>query len=258
MNIDAIKAKIKGNIGREIFFYEKTGSTNTVAMDLAEGISEGAVVISDSQEKGRGRLGRSWVSPPGVNIYMSIILRPQIDPGDATLLTIMTSVACATALRRITGLHVSIKWPNDLIVSDRKLGGILAELKIARKRIVCAVVGIGINVNINTKDFPKEIRAIATSIKNESGKAFARETVVAEILNEMNGWYPLLNALQRGAIISEWQRLTSTLGKRVKVIAGEETYMGLAETIDDEGMLILRLASGEMKRISSGDLTVMR
>lgn len=258
MNIDAIKARIEGNIGREISFYEKTGSTNTLAMQLAEGMSEGAVIISDSQEKGRGRLGRSWVSPPGVNIYMSIMLRPRIGPGDATLLTIMTAVACTKALRRATGLHISIKWPNDLIVYDRKLGGILTELKIARRRIVCAVIGIGINVNIDTKDFPREIRKIATSIKNESGKAFAREVLVAEILNEMNGWYAVLNALQRQALISEWQRLTSTLGKRVMVIAGEDTYTGLAETIDNEGMLILRLASGERKRISSGDLTVMR
>lgn len=258
MKIEDIKAKITGDIGQEIFFYEKVGSTNTIAFDLAEKAKEGAVVIADSQEKGRGRLGRTWISPPGVNIYMSIILRPEIEPKDMTLITIMASVACATALRRATGLDISIKWPNDLMASDKKLGGILTELKTDQRRILFTIIGIGINVNIEVTEFPEDVREIATSVKNETGKPYARENIIAEILNEMNKWYMILNTMEKETLLSEWQRLTSTLGRDVMVIVGQETYTGLAEAIDDEGMLILRLPSGELKRVSSGDLTVLK
>lgn len=258
MKIEDIKAKITGDIGREIFFYEKVGSTNTIAFDLAEKAKEGTVVIADSQEKGRGRLGRTWISPPGVNIYMSIILRPEIEPKDMTLITIMASVACATALRRATGLDISIKWPNDLMASDKKLGGILTELKTDQKRILFTIIGIGININIELDQFPDDVRKIASSIKNETGKPYSRENIVTEILNEMNKWYIILNTMEKETLLSAWQSLTSTLGRDVMVIVGQETYTGLAEAIDDEGMLILRLPSGELKRVSSGDLTVLR
>lgn len=258
MKIEDIKAKITGDIGREIFFYEKVGSTNTIAFDLAEKAKEGTVVIADSQEKGRGRLGRTWISPPGVNIYMSIILRPEIEPKDMTLITIMASVACATALRRATGLDISIKWPNDLMASDKKLGGILTELKTDQKRILFTIIGIGININIELDQFPDDVRKIASSIKNETGKQYSRENIVTEILNEMNKWYIILNTMEKETLLSAWQSLTSTLGRDVMVIVGQETYTGLAEAIDDEGMLILRLPSGELKRVSSGDLTVLR
>jgi BirA family biotin operon repressor/biotin-[acetyl-CoA-carboxylase] ligase len=144
------------------------------------------------------------------------------------------------------------------MVSDRKLGGILTEIKTTQKEIVLAVIGIGINVNMEAGDFPEQIRMMATSVKNETGKSFAREPIVSEILNETDRWYRVLHAGQKKEIISEWQRLTSTLGKQVLVTAGQETYYGLAEAIDDGGMLLVRLPTGETKRISSGDLTVLK
>ena len=258
MRTDDIKSKIKGSIGREIFFYEKVGSTNTVASSLAEQVAEGAVFLADTQEKGRGRLDRVWLSPPGGNIYMSIILRPQIETKDATLITIMAAVASANALRKTTGLNISIKWPNDLICHERKIGGILSELKTDQKGILFSVIGIGINVNTDTDSFPEDVREIATSVKKETGRLFSREEIVAEILNEINNWYMILKSLKREVLLAEWQRLTSTLGKEVIVVIGQETYKGVAETIDNEGMLILRLPSEEMKRIHSGDVTVLR
>lgn len=258
MKTDDIKSKIKGSIGREIFFYEKVGSTNTVASNLAEQVAEGTVIIADTQEKGRGRLGRVWVSPPGENIYMSIILQPQIETKDATLITIMAAVASANALRKTTGLNISIKWPNDLMCHERKIGGILTELKTDQKGILFSVIGIGINVNTDIDTFPEDVREIATSVKNETGKLFSREEIIAEILNEINNWYMILKAMKREVLLAEWQRLTSTLGKEVIVVIGQETYKGFAEAIDDEGMLILRLPSREMKRIHSGDVTVLR
>ncbi len=255
--LEDIKSRIKGIIGREIYFYDKVGSTNTIAAGLAEkGAAEGVVVLADSQEKGKGRLGRTWVSPPGVNIYMSIITRPAIGPKHVTLLTIIAAVGCTIALRRITGINVTIKWPNDLMVSDKKIGGILTELKTDPHHIIFTIMGIGINVNIDA--FPDDVKKIATSVKNEIGILFPRVVIITEVLNEIDNWYRILHEKGRKTLLSEWQKLTSTLGKEVKVIVGKETFTGLAEGIDNEGMLILRLPTGERKRISSGDLTELR
>ena len=259
LSIEDIKRQIKGDTGEKIFFYEVVSSTNTIAAELAEkGSMEGAVVLADSQTKGRGRYGRLWVSPPGVNIYMSIILRPKIKPKDATLITVVAATGSAAALRRVTGLNVTIKWPNDLIVSDKKIGGILTELKTDPDRIIFAIMGIGINVNIDIGAFPDSIRDVATSIKNETGIPYSRAVIIAEILNEIDHRYKILNGMKKRMLLSEWQQLTSTLGREVKVTIGKETLTGLAESVDDEGMLILRLPSGRLKRISSGDLTVLR
>jgi len=215
-------------------------------------------VLADSQEKGKGRLGRFWISPSGVNIYMSIITRPEADPEDTTLLTIMAAVGCTIALRRVTDLNVSIKWPNDLMASDKKLGGILTEMKTCPGRVIFAIIGIGINVNVDIDVFPDDVKKIATSVKNETSKVYSRTEIIAEILNELDKWYKILKGMGKKILLTEWQRLTSTLGREVKVSVGKETFAGLAESLDDKGMLILRLMSGELKRISSGDLTILR
>ena len=250
----------RGNfIGREIVFRESVDSTNTLAMELAEkGALHGTVVIADSQLKGKGRLGRTWVSPPRSNVYMSVILRPEVEPGDATLLTIMAAIACATAVRNTTGLQVKIKWPNDMMVSDKKLGGILTEIKSDPDRIILAVIGIGVNVNIRRRDFPPDVRPIATSIREKLGKMQSRTFIIAEILKEIERWYKVLIKDGREPLLVEWKRLSSTLGRKVKVIVGRETFTGIAEDIDEEGMLMLRLSSGVLKKISAGDLTTLR
>jgi BirA family biotin operon repressor/biotin-[acetyl-CoA-carboxylase] ligase len=258
VRIEDIKAGAKGEFGKEIFFYETVGSTNAIASDMAEKSLEGTVILADCQKKGRGRLGRLWLSPPGINIYMSIILRPDIELKDTTLMTLMAAVACTLALRRVTGILITIKWPNDLMVSGRKIGGILTEMKTARGKIIFVIVGIGINVNGDLASFPDEIRATGTSIKNETGKTFSRERIIAEILNEMNMWYPSLKGTARDGLLMEWKNLTSTLGKEVMVTVGQEIFSGYAESIDNGGLLLLRLPSGELKSISSGDLTILR
>jgi BirA family biotin operon repressor/biotin-[acetyl-CoA-carboxylase] ligase len=258
LSVEDIKTGITGDIGREIFFYKTVSSTNTIAAGLTEKTPEGTVVLADSQDKGRGRLGRLWVSPAGVNIYMSVIIRPTIEPKNATLITIMAAVACATALRRVTGLNVTIKWPNDLMVSDRKIGGILTETKTAPETIILAIIGIGINVNMDRDAFPDDIRKTATSVKIETGKFYSRTRIIVEILNEIDNWYRFLKKIDRKMLLSQWQQLTSTLGREVNVTVGEETFSGIAESIDEEGMLILRLPTGVLKRVSAGDLTILR
>jgi len=259
LSVDNIKAEVKGSIGREIFFYETVGSTNTIAAELAEkGEAEGAVVIADRQEKGRGRLGRSWVSPPCVNIYMSILLRPEIEPEEITLVTLMAAVGCTIALRRATGLKVAIKWPNDLMVSDRKLGGILTELRIASKKIKYAITGIGININMDSEAFPDDIRELATSLKIETGVLHSRAEIITEILNEIDHWNMAIKEKRMGEVLSKWQGLTSTIGRKVKINLGRETLTGFAESIDNLGRLFLRLPSGELRVIRGGDLTVLK
>ena len=257
ISVEDIKGRIKGTIGEEIFFYESIGSTNTIAAGLAEeGKAEGVVVIADSQYKGRGKFGRLWISPTGVGIYMSIILRPKLEPKNAKLITMMAAVGCTYALRRMTGLNVTIKWPNDLIVSDRKIGGILIEIKTNPQNIVYAITGIGINVNTDSNSFPEEIRGIATSVKEEKGAFCSRNEIIVEILNEIDYWYRMLKGGGGKVLTYEWQKLISTVGKKVTVTVGNETLAGVAESIDDEGMLVLRLPSGIERRLSAGDLTL--
>lgn len=244
-------------IGREILFFETVSSTNTVALELAEKATEGTVVLADSQDKGRGRHGRIWISPSGVNIYMSIILRPQIRPKDSSLITIMSAVACAEAMRNVTGVKITTKWPNDLMINNKKVGGILTELKTQKQKITSAIVGIGINVNTDVREFPEDMEQTATSLKNEAGIVYSREPIVAAILNEMDRWYKTLTTLEKEALLQAWKNLTSTLGRKVVIITPNETITGTAEALDNEGMLIVRLPSGKIQRINSGDLKIL-
>lgn len=258
LSAEEIKTSVKGTLGKEVIFLRRVNSTNDLAMKLAEkGAPEGTVVIADSQRKGKGRLGRKWHSPPNANIYMSVILKPNILPKDATLLTLVSAVSCASALKELTGVDVRIKWPNDLVVSDKKLGGILLEMRSEPDRILFAVIGIGINVNMKLTDFPADIRTFATSIFKETRKKHKRTTLVAGILNEMDGKLKILKKTPE-VILNEWRRLSSTLGRNVKVTSGKETFIGLAVDIDEEGRLILKTPDGSVRTISSGDLTVLR
>lgn len=257
--MEQLSVLIKGEIGREIVHLETVDSTNRMAMELGgKGAAHGTVVIADRQTKGSGRLGRAWVSPHGVNIYMSVIVRPAIKSESATLLTLMAAVACVKAIGTISGIAVGIKWPNDLIVADKKLGGILSEMKSSDGKILFAVIGIGINVNYKPEDFPPDLRAIATSVTNETGKEESRENLIAEILNQMDCWYGILINNGNSVILDEWRRLNITTGKPVKVIAGNDTFSGIAEDIDGEGMLLLRLPAGSLKKISAGDIALLR
>lgn len=267
--IEQLKARIKGEFGRNIIHIDTVDSTNSVAMFLADkGAQHGTVVLSETQTKGKGRLGRPWESPGGMNIYMSLILRPTIKAEDATLLTVIAAVACARAIIEAADINVGIKWPNDLMSGDKKLGGILTEIKSVAGDIVFAVTGIGINVNTELGGLPSEVRPIATSVCREvmkSGRGEAvsniqslRDSLISGALNEMDQWYGVTVAEGRKPLLDEWRRLNTTLGKVLRVKIGEEVVTGVAEDIDEYGMLLLRLPSGELKRISSGDVSVLR
>jgi BirA family transcriptional regulator, biotin operon repressor / biotin---[acetyl-CoA-carboxylase] ligase len=257
--MEGLASLIRGNFVEKLVFLETVESTNTLAMELGDrNASHGTVVIAESQIHGRGRLGREWASPPSGNIYMSILLRPNIAIKDAALLTLLAAVASARALRKLTALNIEIKWPNDLMASGRKLGGILTETKTIDKNVVFAVLGIGINVNMELKDLPEEMREIATSIMHETKREHHRTMLLASILKEIDSWYAVFLKGGKEPLLSEWKRLSSTLGKIVCVETGKETLVGLAEDIDGNGRLLLKLPSGQVKRISSGDIKTVR
>ncbi|MEW6109650.1 MAG: biotin--[acetyl-CoA-carboxylase] ligase [Nitrospirota bacterium] len=257
---EEIMMYVKGDFWKRIHLYKSLDSTNDIATSFAmkNMTDSGIVIIADSQNRGRGRLGRKWSSPPGVNIYMSIILKPEIEPRDATLITVLAAVACAGALRKICGLEVMLKWPNDMMVADKKIAGILTEVRSEPDRIKTAIIGVGINVNIELKDFPEDIRCTATSVRQETGEYYSRSRIIIEILKEFENWYKIFIEKGRRPILEKWKQLSSTIGRNVRVTTAKEIISGIAEDIDDEGMLIIKLRSGRLRKISAGDITVLR
>ena len=255
---EVLRARVHGELGRTAIVVKGVDSTNDVAMERAvRGDPHGTVVMADEQSRGRGRLGRTWVSPPNANIYMSVILRPEISPGDAGLLTVMAAVASVSSLREMAGLEAMIKWPNDIEASGRKLGGILAEMRSEPGRVLCAVVGIGINVNMRMDDFPEGLRDTATSLSHETGRDWIRTDVAAHILDGLHGEIVSLEKHGRRALLDKWRRLSSTLGEKVFVETSTGTIAGTALDIDDRGLLLVRTAKG-VQTVSSGDLTMLR
>lgn len=253
-------------IGKERISLGSIDSTNTYALHLAEeGYPHGTVVLADSQTGGKGRQGRGWYSPPGKNIYMSIILRPQQawdDKGALSILTIMAAVAVSEAIEKKSAIPVRVKWPNDLMVSDegvfKKAGGILAEARFMGNECLFAVVGIGINVNLLRKDIPSEIIESATSLRLASSKDLDRSELMEGILRSFDEWYGHLMEGQKERIITKWKEISLTIGKDVKAIKGGKVIKGLAVDIDEDGKLLLQLSSGEIRRIDSGDIVHLR
>ena len=265
LSVEEIKNSLPpetGIIGKKIFFFDSLVSTNTLAMELASnGCEEGTVIISDEQTGGKGRLGRSWISPPRNNLYLSIVLRPHIPPRDAAILTLMSAVACTHAVKSVSGVPVSIKWPNDMMVANRKLGGILTEIKTDMDGIKHAIIGIGININTDISEMHENIKTIATSIMIETRSRHSRQPFVVEMLKEMNCWYKTLISKGKKPILAEWLKLSSTIGRTVQVTiqANQATskIKGIAEGIDNEGMLILKLSNGSYKKICAGDVSIL-
>ena len=256
-----IKWQLKTKLfGKEVISYKKVDSTNTVAYSLAEkGMKEGTVVLADEQAKGKGRHGRSWVSPPRAGVYLSCILRPKIAPKEIARITLLAAVAVAKAIRNFSGLDALIKWPNDILINDKKVCGILTEMRAEQDSVEFIVVGIGINVNTKSKYLPKG----ATSIKEElrsSGKeeAVCRIEITKKVLESLEEDYLLLRTKGFKPIIEEWKSLSAMLGSRVKVIMPTRTFEGQARDIDPDGALVVRLDSGLLERVSSGDVVMVR
>ncbi|MCK4463770.1 MAG: biotin--[acetyl-CoA-carboxylase] ligase [Candidatus Omnitrophica bacterium] len=252
---DEIKYGLNTRIfGKKIYSFELTDSTNKIAYDLAEkGADEGAVVLAEQQKKGKGRLGRIWISPPG-GIYMSCIIRPDIRPNEIQEFTLVTALSVADSIMSLTGLEARIKWPNDILINRKKVCGILTEMKAESDRIDFIILGIGINANTNEKILPQR----ATSLKAELKGRISRVELVRSILFNLEKEYGIFKEKGFKGVRDEIKNLSATLGKRVKVTSYNKIYEGEAMDIDEEGALILRLDTGLMQRILSGDVTLVR
>ncbi|MCL0065695.1 biotin--[acetyl-CoA-carboxylase] ligase [Dehalococcoidia bacterium] len=239
-------------LGRQIAYHRELTSTQDAARALAaQGANEGTIVIAETQAAGRGRIGRAWASPPG-GIYLSIILRPAIEPSEALRFPLIAGVAAAQAIERLTGLKPQLKWPNDIIVGGRKAGGILTEMSAEMDRINHIIIGIGINVN--TESFPDEIRGIATSLKTECGKEVSRVQLVQNILAQLESLYQVFQVSGFETIRERWKARSCTIGSRVSVRGEREQVEGEAIDIDEDGALILRKANGALERVLAGDV----
>jgi BirA family biotin operon repressor/biotin-[acetyl-CoA-carboxylase] ligase len=245
------------DLGRELHWFEELPSTSDRAKELADdGAAPGEVVIAAAPTAGRGRRGRSWVSPPRKNLYFSVILRPELPPLRAPELTLVASVAICEALRH-AGVDAGIKWPNDLLASGKKIAGILTELAAEADRVHWVVVGVGVNVNARAEDFPAELRGEATSVAIERGQAAPRALLAAACLAELEVWIDRHAEQGFGAIREAWRERTVTLGRAVRVVADGRELDGTAEDIDDSGALLVRTAAG-VERVTSGDVALLR
>ena len=236
--------------------YDTLGSTNTLAKELAKaGAPQGTVVIADRQTGGRGRMGRQFHSPAGQGIYLSVILRPYCRAEQLMHLTCAVAVAMCDAVEKVAGLRPQVKWINDLILGNRKVGGILTELSLDGVMVDFAVVGIGINCNQQAEDFPAELQEIAGSLATATGKSVDREALAAAMID---AFYSLSTTLlsAKDAYMTRYRADCITLGRKVAVHNAAGTYEAVAEDVDGDGSLCVRLADGTVRTVSSGEVSV--
>jgi len=244
-------------VGREIICLREIDSTNTHAFKLAEaGAAEGTVVLADAQTAGKGRLGRTWLSPPGVNLYCSVILRPPIAPLAACQLTFLSVVAVARAVEKCTSLTPEIKWPNDLLVSGKKVCGLLNEMNAETEQVNFVVLGIGVNVNMSADQLGEGLRHPATSLMEEEGSPVNRVIFTRTLLGELDDLYDLFLREGEGPVREEWLRRSDLRGRGLTVVMGERVLKGVARGVDEFGALLVELADGSVERVLTGDVTL--
>lgn len=257
LNPGEIKAGLKTSIiGRNIEYFKETESTNIIAREMAGSVEEGTVVIAESQTGGRGRLGRKWLSPEG-GIWLSIILKPRIQPLYAPRITLMAGVSVAKTIRSF-GLAAKIKWPNDVLINGKKVCGILTEIEAEIDMIDYCVVGIGIDANVDTELFPEEIRDSSTSLKKELGHEINRVDFVQKLMSEFEALYLKFQKDDIPSILEEWRNMSATIGEWVKITTQNRTIYGEAIGVDNEGALILETGEGQLEKIVAGNCEHLR
>ena len=247
-DVNALRSRLTGRkIGCPLHHLETVDSTNRFAVGLArEGAPEGTAVIADRQTAGRGRLQRVWQSPPGCNLY----------PSEASQITLLAGVAVAETLASICPV-VAIKWPNDVLIRDRKVCGILTETAAAGG-LRAVIVGIGINVNISRKDFNPGHREAATSLLDETGREYSREDLAFLLFDRLQKWYETFQHDGFAKVREDWLSRSDTAGKRVRISFRDEVYDGVMEGIDGDGALLLADGQGNVQRITAGDATIIK
>ncbi|MCL4322707.1 MAG: biotin--[acetyl-CoA-carboxylase] ligase [Deltaproteobacteria bacterium] len=262
IDIFEIKKNLKGAfVGKNIYYEEKVDSTNTLARELSlKGVKNGSVVISDYQERGRGRNGKIWTSPCGCNIYMSIILKPKFSPEVAQGMTILAAVSVADAIAEVASLKPQIKWPNDILIDSKKVSGILTEMSTQNMIIEHIIVGIGINVNAEEKDMEDGIKNIATSLLIESKKTneFAgplnRNKLITSILNKFDKYYEMFLSTGLSSVLQYYQKYFSMIGKEIEINIRDKRVKGQVVGIDSKGALLLKTGENELEKVVSGEI----
>ena len=246
-------------LGRPLIFHQNTDSTNKVACAMAEeDAPEGTAVIADCQGHGKGRMGREWVSPPGVNLYLSIVLRPTIDPARAPQLTFLAAVATIECIRKtLSDLNPVIKWPNDILINSKKVCGILTEMNSELDRVHFVILGLGVNINMVRHMFPEVLRSKATSLKIESGGGVDRVRFAGALLYEIERNYMVFRNEGFAPILEKWRAYALPDGKKATVKQFDEEIVGAIAGVDDSGALLLRRdVDDKVVRVLTGDLVL--
>ncbi|CAG1065353.1 BirA family transcriptional regulator, biotin operon repressor / biotin---[acetyl-CoA-carboxylase] ligase [uncultured bacterium] len=242
--------------GREVHFFDSIDSTNAKAFELArEGAPEGTIVVAETQTRGKGRIGRKWESPAGMNLYLSVILRPKVAPQGAQGLTFVAAVAAAEAVSA-SGVKPAVKWPNDILIGGRKTAGILLEMDSEPDRVHFVVAGIGVNLNARRDMFPEYIKDTATSLFEETGSSIDRGLFTARLLSSMERWYGVYLSEGFVPVLEAWKGSFRTVGKPVKVTFFDRTIEGICAGVDSDGALLLE-REGRLERIISGDVEAL-
>jgi BirA family transcriptional regulator, biotin operon repressor / biotin---[acetyl-CoA-carboxylase] ligase len=256
---DLLRKRMKGNLfGKRVFHFFKTDSTNRVAMELGyAGEPEGTVVMAEAQTAGRGRSGRTWHSEKGTGLYFTVLLRPRLSPAQAPLLTMLAGISAQSAIAAQTGLVPELKWPNDLLLGGKKVGGILTEMHAEPNVVRFVIVGIGINVN--QESFPSELSASATSIRKESGRLSYRLELLARLLTQFESDYNRFLHDGPEFVVDRFESVSSfPRGRRVRVDTGVESYAGITAGLSREGLLLVQRDSGPLVTVIAGDVTEVR
>ncbi len=256
LNKAEIESSILTNFGKPVEYHETIDSTNLRARKMAEeGAPHGSLVVADCQNAGRGRRGRTWESPTGTGVFMSLILRPDMLPASASAITLVAALAVHDGIKEATGLDTLIKWPNDLVAGSKKICGILTEMSAELEGIHYIVVGMGINVNMNS--FPKEVSETATSIRLETGIEVSRSRLIASVMKAFEEYYNIfISAGDLTPLISVYNKHMVNLNREVKVLAGADSYTGIARGIDRTGELLVEISEGKVKQVVSGEVSV--
>jgi BirA family transcriptional regulator, biotin operon repressor / biotin---[acetyl-CoA-carboxylase] ligase len=256
LRIDQIdESLLTTRLGKKIHYFSELDSTNSHARRLAEqSAPEGEVVIAESQTLGRGRLGRPWVSPPYVNLYLSVILRPKLPPIDAPQITLMAGVALADAVAEFIPVVPAIKWPNDILAGGRKLAGVLTESACRAEGIDFVILGIGVNINYPVESMPGAIRQRATSLISLAGASVSRESVLRRLIQDLDRCYGELEETGFQALAARWEARFELRGKKVRVEMTDRIIIGTARGIDRDGALILEDGRGELERVVAGNV----
>ena len=245
-------------LGQKIHYLPEVDSTNLYAHRLAEkGGLEGEIVIAESQTQGKGRMGRSWVSPPNLNLYLSIILRPKLPPLHAPQITLMSAVALAETVQSFVPFPPEIKWPNDVMVKGKKLAGILTESSCSPDSILFVVLGIGVNLNFPRELMPASIRESATSVMMLAQRPVDRSAFALQLIQNLDRCYGDLEERGFPSMAERWGNFFHLRGKRVRVEMFDQPVLGKAMGIDGDGALILEDEKGTRQRIVAGDVIPM-